>query len=329
MQQQRRLTEIDFLKGVFITLMIAFHLVWFGDHYPMAKRVVYTFHMPGFLVISGYLLNLRKSNRAILRNIVFWGLPYAVMELCYVAMSSILPIREHIDHLTPVVLADKLFLHPIGPYWYLHTLLICTLIASISHRVGIRLMPEQRAAQGLVILSTSLLMSWLMARMGVLNLYNALYFTAGFTIRTLLPQNVDLFTVIRKTPLWLVPMMLIALDKDNLSRDTLGGAAIVYCIMGSLAYIATKLPQVVTNLVNYLGRNTLPLLLFSPIFTALVKIPQPYLLTIDPTGLVFLVVSVSVCIAGSFGIASLLDRLRISPLFIGREQLLTHLFTAR
>ena len=53
--------ELDFLKFVFITLMIAFHLTYIGDTYPVAKQLVYTFHMPGFLLVSGYLFNVNKS----------------------------------------------------------------------------------------------------------------------------------------------------------------------------------------------------------------------------------------------------------------------------
>lgn len=57
---EKRIEELDYLKCVFIILMIIFHLVYIGDKYPYVKSVVYTFHMPGFLIISGYLLNTKK-----------------------------------------------------------------------------------------------------------------------------------------------------------------------------------------------------------------------------------------------------------------------------
>ena len=44
------------LKAVLILLMVAFHLVWFEHLHSYAKQVVCTFHMPGFLIISGYLM---------------------------------------------------------------------------------------------------------------------------------------------------------------------------------------------------------------------------------------------------------------------------------
>ena len=58
---KKRIEELDFLKCVFIILMIVFHLVYIGDKYPYAKQLVYTFHMPAFLLISGYLVSISKK----------------------------------------------------------------------------------------------------------------------------------------------------------------------------------------------------------------------------------------------------------------------------
>ena len=105
---QNRVREIDYLKCVFIVLMIIFHLVYVGDKYPYAKQVVYTFHMPAFLVISGYLANMGKGFGKLAKQIKWLFVPYAVMEAGYVYMASLLPIREHIDELTAAVFFDKL-----------------------------------------------------------------------------------------------------------------------------------------------------------------------------------------------------------------------------
>ena len=75
-----RVEELDFLKCVFITLMIAFHLVYIGNTYPVAKQYVYTFHMPGFLLVSGYLFNVRKSWSALGKTLLWIFIPYAIME---------------------------------------------------------------------------------------------------------------------------------------------------------------------------------------------------------------------------------------------------------
>lgn len=70
---ESRVKEIDYLKCIFITLMIIFHLVYIGDKYPYAKQIVYTFHMSAFLIISGYLANNRKDVWGIERSGFFNG----------------------------------------------------------------------------------------------------------------------------------------------------------------------------------------------------------------------------------------------------------------
>ena len=139
---ESRVKEIDYLKCIFITLMIIFHLVYIGDKYPYAKQIVYTFHMSAFLIISGYLANNRKDARSFLRKFLWIFIPYACMEAAYTVMSHFLPVRESVDAITPAILLDKIFLHPMGPYWYLHTR-FCAASSIISHSAmyGCRLSP--------------------------------------------------------------------------------------------------------------------------------------------------------------------------------------------
>ena len=72
---QQRIDELDFLKGIFIILMITFHLVYIGDSYPYAKQIVYTFHMPGFLIISGYLMNITKPCKDLIKTMLGYAIP--------------------------------------------------------------------------------------------------------------------------------------------------------------------------------------------------------------------------------------------------------------
>lgn len=119
---------MDYLKSIFILLMIIFHIVYIGDKYPYLKSIVYTFHMSSFLVISGYLINTHKDARTFLRTMLWIFIPYAFMELGYVITSSVLDVRERVAEVTPLLLAEKVFVKPIGPYWYLHTLLLCSMV---------------------------------------------------------------------------------------------------------------------------------------------------------------------------------------------------------
>ena len=73
---KNRIAELDYLKSIFILLMIVFHLVYIGDKYPYAKALVYTFHMPAFLVISGYVMNIAGS------VVILGGLTFVNFSLC-------------------------------------------------------------------------------------------------------------------------------------------------------------------------------------------------------------------------------------------------------
>ena len=120
-----RIKELDFLKGVLILLVISFHLVWFEQLHPDIKQVVYCFHMPGFLFMSGYLMNISKPPRQFLRTLLWLAVPYLFMASGYIYVASLLPIADHIDCLTPTVFLDRLLLHPLGPPWFLHALILC------------------------------------------------------------------------------------------------------------------------------------------------------------------------------------------------------------
>ena len=99
-RRQIRINQLDYLKCIFILLMIIFHLVYIGDKYPYLKQVVYTFHMPAFFIISGYLLNVDKGVRSFCNTMLWMFIPYAVMETGYVCMSSILPVRKKVEEVS-------------------------------------------------------------------------------------------------------------------------------------------------------------------------------------------------------------------------------------
>ena len=93
---KKHIPQLDYLKSIFIILMILFHLVYIGDTYPYLKKVVYTFHMPIFLILSGYLSGVDKKIKQFFVSIWWLFLPYSIMEFGYVLVASVLPVREQI-----------------------------------------------------------------------------------------------------------------------------------------------------------------------------------------------------------------------------------------
>lgn len=208
---KKRIEELDFLKALFILLMITFHLAYIGDGYPYLKSFVYTFHMPGFLIISGYLSKVNKPVRSYGRTVLWLAVPYVVMEVGYVVMSSLLPVRDHIPILTVEVILDRLCLRPLGPYWYLHTLIICgTLYFSVFRWV------KARTFSRLIILGIAY---YILAQSGIISLACAMYFLVGVLVRQ---SSLSFLTIFRRSWWSLVVLAIFFFYPSTFNRATIG-----------------------------------------------------------------------------------------------------------
>lgn len=312
MSTSNRVAQLDYLKCVFIVLMIAFHLVYIGDKYPYAKQIVYTFHMPAFLILSGYLANVEKKSSAFLKSMIWIFIPYALMESGYVLMSAILPVRERVEELTLTLLLDKLFLTPLGPYWYLHTLIVCSVVYYVMHKCCHSL----NRLSFFVLLGLSLgLMS---VGANLLSASNAMYFMIGVIVA----QSGQRFLSVFQPSVWgIIPVVILCCYPENLDKSSLSGVLITYLVIGFFLWAYAHLPQQVRRMTHFIGANTLPILLFSPVFTIISKVLIP-LFAFDSSGLCFLCVAVTFVLMGCFTLAWLMDRMKISRWFCGKNHLL-------
>lgn len=310
-QLRERLPELDYLKCVFILLMITFHLVYIEQLYPTAKEVVYTFHMPGFLIISGYLMNVWKSPKSFGRMLLFLAIPYIIMESGYIVMASILPISDHIDALTPVVFAEKLFIHPLGPYWYLQTMIVCGAIYYfVVHNT------RHSVAANMLVIAFAY---YLVSRCGIVSLSSTYYFLGGAVLRM---TGIRFSHFFSKTLVSVFAFIVLVACVDTYDRATIEGVFIVYCAICMMLYFFKFIKGRLRELLTFLGRNSLVLYIFSPIFTILCKKMVPYL-QFDPTGMIFLALSLVVCVGGSLLIAFILDKTHLSLFIFGKRKVIS------
>ena len=307
--KKSRIIELDFLRSIAIILMVMFHLVYFADRHLLLKQFVYTFHMPIFLLISGYLCTTKKTTKDYLKSLAFLLLPYIIMESGYTIMAALLPIREHIDNLTIEVFFNKVFLHPIGPYWFIHTLILLQIIILISSRLA--------KSQTIEFISILIILSLVLShpKNAILSFNNAVYFIVGAIIKITKINILKPFTI---NPLPIILLTILCINPDYFNRGTFAGFIIVWLVIASLLFIYNHIK--VPHLIIYIGRNTLPILLFSPIFTLLVKQLIPFF-SFDPTAIIFMIVATTIVIAGSLAIAFIMDYTHISRLFAGKKLL--------
>lgn len=310
----KRLEEADFIKTVCIVLMVVFHLAYIGDLYPMVKKFVYTFHMPAFLMLSGYFLNVCKSNRDFLRSMWWLFVPYAVFESAYVVMASFLPTRDAVDQLSFPLVLDKLFLHPLGPYWYLHTLLLASVVSYVLCR-----MLRFRLSSFAVSILVAVVLGVLSYATGILSLPNVLYYAFGFALSQM---QIPWSRFVRPSLWSLLPLLLLAFFPEGWNKTTVVGIAIVYFMMSLLQAIYMRLPLPLQQGSGIVGRNTLPILIFSPIFTMGAKVLLPYL-SFDRSGMLFLVAATFLTLFGSLFLTWLMDGLHLSRYFWGKSRMLS------
>ena len=308
---EHRIKELDYLKSILILLMVAFHLVYIGDKYPYIKQIVYTFHMPAFLIISGYLTNVQKDIRSFMRKLLWIFIPYLCLETGYVLMSHILPVRENVPEISSSILLHKIFIKPLGPYWYLHTLIICSLLYYLTFRYTRMKTISQVILLGLGLFAVSY---W----GGIIVLANAIYFLAGVIIKQ---SKLPFIRIFQPSLLALVPMILLCRFPDNLNRGILAGITITYLAIIISLYAHSYLSKGIRQCSYFIGRNTLVIFLFSPLFTILCKMFLPFLF-FEPTGILFMIISVAITVSGCIVIAWSMDKLHFSRFFFGQDAIL-------
>lgn len=310
---QKRQEEIDFLKCVMIILMVMFHLTYVEELYPAAKEIVFTFHMPVFLLISGYFAAVSTSFEHFRTRLwrIIW--PYALAETAYCMMSAFMPVKMGIEHLSVAVVATKVLLQPLGPYWYLHTLILCNVICYVAG-----LLPKVSSTSRTLIAIGFIFVLYQLV--GIISLSSAIFFSVGLLMRQLGAS----FTSVFPTSLFAFPLAVwLCLYPTNLHSDMLTGLAITYLTVGGLLALSTHLSKV--RHVFFIGRNTLPILLFSPIFTMAVK-PLRRVLQFDASGILFCLLATAICVEGSVALAWGIDKLRLSKWVFGKERIISKEF---
>lgn len=117
--------SIDALKGLLIIFVIIGHILLGTLDENVLRYIIYSFHMPVFMFISGYLLNYEKISSLTGKGLVIkywkrmllpWCLALIVYSLCCSGMN-----------LTLYSFASR-FLHPYYHLWYVPTLFVFIVI---------------------------------------------------------------------------------------------------------------------------------------------------------------------------------------------------------
>lgn len=219
MQLSKRYSEIDFIRFFLIVWIIMIHVGYFTDAYPSVKPYLGVCSVPAFLFLTGYLTNVDKPIRHFTKTWVQYIGLYCVMEITYSVMSFYLPVRDGITSLTAEVLFRNLLLHPIGPYWYLHTMVLSQGI----YYICFHLIHQKRISAIALYVSLNI---FLCEYFHILPFYSY-YFLIGAIIR----QTTGCFELLFKSSKWmLLPLSVILVIGWNQLTELF----LVYAIISTL-----------------------------------------------------------------------------------------------
>ena len=318
---KQRNTDIDWIRAILIILMILIHIVSFGNTYPQLKAGILSFMMPTFLIITGYLVNIEKSPKEMGRYLMCLALPYVIMVTGFSVLSYFMPVRDSITELSLSQICEKIFVTSIGPYWFIQTMIICGILYYVSFngatwgtlRQGKTTMSTTTS---LFIFATLLL---LLSKAPALSPSAATYYFIGAVLRQC---HIGFDRIFRPSPVALLLWINLLGLEEWYDWGTLAIVFSCWCCISSLMWIHSLIKRLQDNAsvrktedtLLYIGRNTLPIYLFHPIFTMAAKFYHP-LFSWDRSEICFALVTIFIAIAGSIGIAKIMEKTHLAYLF--------------
>lgn len=318
---KQRNTDIDWIRAILIILMILIHIVSFGNAYPQLKAGILSFMMPTFLIITGYLVNIEKSSKEMGRYLMCLALPYVIMVTGFSVLSYFMPVRDGITELSLSQICEKIFVTSIGPYWFIQTMIICGILYYVSFKGAIWGTLRQgkttmSTTTSLFIFATLLL---LQSKTPALSPSAATYYFIGAVLRQC---HIGFDKIFRPSPVALLLWLLLLGLEEWYDWGTLAIVFSCWCCISSLMWIHSLIKRLQDNAsvqkteatLLYIGRNTLPIYLFHPIFTMAAKFYHP-LFSWDRSEICFALVTIFIAIAGSIGIAKMMEKTHLAYLF--------------
>lgn len=307
---KERIIELDFLKGVMIILMVLFHLSYLKTEWPYLNDVVYTFHMSTFLIISGFLAS--GGGKSLPRILV----PYVLFEIIYSVMICVfgkaLNATNSVDTINFQSIIYRVVFAPAGVYWYFHTLLICI----ASHYLCRNIFKLEGIVE-LIVLGVILytLCSFVFTQV---KMSNVMYFLIGILLQF---YNRRFTELIPGSLASIIPFVLFAIVVEDFDRGALSGLAMTMLMISFLIATCGKANSFMKNRLIWLGKNSIVVFVFSPIFTVVTK-PLVKILSFDPTHIIFAIMSTSFVILCCITCGFICDKLKLSQYIFLRKKVL-------
>lgn len=285
-----RINFVDSLRGFLILCVVVGHtlntflnLNMFPEHRTgmfVVFNIIYAFHMPAFIIVSGYVFQFSYCEEDSARNrgniymnaanmfatSATWGLITAIVKLLLVRFTTI-----HVSY--PPLVADMFLVlcKPVGECWYLYVLCLLYLIFS---RVGVT---DQNKWVLFLLLSCVCIFSQytniLLFEVSLV-LYYAVFFFLGIIARKSPGWVTDNKWVLAASLMVSVLLFIRVWDKSQTKTGLINTIPVVSPVIAlglslTIWYLFTHISCLGSSLLlRYLGRHSLEVYLIHIYFTA-------------------------------------------------------------
>lgn len=205
-----------------------------------------------------------------------------------------------------LTLLSKIAFLPSGTYWYLHTMAICLTIYYIVNRY------VMKGLSGILI--SSIILYTLSVGIPGFKWGDIIYFIIGILFRN---ANFEINEKL-KSPISLLCFVLIIIFANDISRCSIPGIGLTLTFLGFIFDLKDRIPKCISNYISYIGRNSLAIVLFSPLFTVVAKVCAPFF-AFDGTRIIGTICCLSMIVTLCLFCAILFDRSSLSRIIVGKN----------
>lgn len=281
-RNDNRIQWVDQAKGSAIILVVLGHVLTNGISAGTVTQVgyrnlasfIYSFHMPLFFFISGYLqtVSSRQTVSAACakykRNLLDLAVPYVTFSSAYLLVKLIFGSTSAVVNRVSVLDFLNMLVIPVGEYWYLYSLLLFTTVAfllRILFYTENRKIAESVYPLAIVVVVSAViyfLLDGMSSEVGIVRAsHQAVYYFLGMFIRFVGSCGEKKFAIASKWRLCICMVLLVVLYGVKF------GFAVSYAVLDlaiALLMIAffAWLPVIKNRILAELGKASLPIYLF-------------------------------------------------------------------
>lgn len=294
-RQKKRLEFVDYAKGIGIILVVLGH-----TRFPYARNIIYSFHMPLFFILSGYLFQDSKLEvrflEYLIKKLKGLYLPFLEFSIFYLLLNNFfvsidfLPsvYRYEGTQFLKVLMGNLFFLSDSqfsGTFWFIRNLFAIEILMFFLYKICHLNVINRKKAFFFLTICIFLIIGYICSKKRIIptlaNIYVGMaFFLVGYLVRNKIPNVLEcrnllylgLFAIFMTGPFLKVDMVVNYYSNFGLFlvTGTLGSLAVIQ--------ICKMLPRLkINNFLEYIGKNSLYILCFHFLVFKVVLLMSLYL----------------------------------------------------